>query len=307
MSENKWEKGGRYINAKGEEFEYIEKVKRERAVYHLVRFVKSNNYQYIHTSVFNNPSRMKDASRPYVAGVGYATGTEQEPFSPQDNVRAYEIWTAMINRCYSRGGGMRSYKDVEVAEEWHNFTNFLAWYKKEVYDGSIIRRYQLALDKDLFGGNSRMYSPETCCFLPKSINSILVGIDFDDYTRDSAKRVYHLEVQLSSYGRVLSSRAREYLSEKVRNYSLKYYRLVGFTLKELFAEVEVEVPKVDLDRIYVYGYLEYDKHIYKFYTLKELKEFVHTLECEEKADRVAKICQGNIMREGKHRKLISQN
>lgn len=305
MSNSKWEKGKVYLTKKGEEFVYLGEAKLAKQFYHLIRFTSSDNYQYVHSCVLNNPSRLRDSSLPHIAGVGYARGTKDKPFAPHLNPKAYEIWCAMINRCYHRGSGIRSYKDVEVSEEWYDFNNFLAWYKKEVYDESIISRYELALDKDLLGGGSRVYSAETCCFLPKSINSILVGMNFEDFTRESARRVYHLEMTLSSYGKILTSKVRELLVGKVNAFRVKYYKLVGFTPEQLFADEFKEEVSLDLGKISVYGFLEYKKSVYKFYSLKELKDFVETLENEEKADNVEKIHKDKLMPKGRHRKLIA--
>lgn len=297
---SKWEKNRHYYTLGGEEFVYLDSKKRGKQVYHLVKFVESDNYQYVHSSILNNPSRMRDSSKPHIMGVGYSSGTKDAPFSPHLYPRAYEVWCDMINRCYFGGSGMRSYKDVEVAEEWHNFNNFLSWFEKEVYDDSAISKFQLALDKDLFGGARKIYSPETCCFLPKSINSCLVGLNASDFTKDTARRMSYLELQVNSFGEILAPKVRMRLTNLIQDYAKQYYRLVGFTPKQIFAD-EHKVLK-DLGKVRVNGFVEYDGEVYKFKTLKEIKEFVELIEQEEKADVAVKMCN-NIMKEGKHRKL----
>lgn len=303
MDESKWVCGRKYVSGRGEEFELLGIQKREKQTYYLVHFLETNNYQYIHTSVLNNASRIKDSSKPHVAGVGYATGTKDKPFSPQDYARAYEIWCAMINRCYLRGTGMRSYKDVEVANEWHDFANFLAWFKSEVYSNSLVSGHSLALDKDLFGNGKKIYSADTCCFLPKSINSLLVNIDFGDFHRDAARNVYHLDVLVAAHGEILSAKVRRRLRSLIDNYAVKYYEHVGFTLKKAFENEFKE--KVDLSKVSIGGLLEYDKRVYKFTNLKELKAFVETLETEEGAAQITQICKQNIIRFGESKSMPS--
>jgi hypothetical protein len=72
----------------------------------------------------------------------------------------------MLERCYS--GRYPSYKDVEVCREWHDYQNFAKWYHEQAFDRA--GKYQL--DKDLLG-NSKIYSPETCCLLKDNINQLL--------------------------------------------------------------------------------------------------------------------------------------
>lgn len=72
------------------------------------------------------------------------------------------VWLGMMNRCYS--GKNKSYAAVTVCEEWHNFITFAKWYIENNIDG-------WCLDKDLFSSSDKRYSPSTCCFIPRIINS----------------------------------------------------------------------------------------------------------------------------------------
>ena len=55
--------------------------------------------------------------------------------------------------------------DCTVDERWHNFQNFAEWY----YD-NYIEGYHL--DKDILFKGNKIYSPETCCFVPQEINKL---------------------------------------------------------------------------------------------------------------------------------------
>lgn len=303
MNEGKWICGKTYVSGRGEEFEILGKHKRDKQTYYLVRFVETDNYQYVHTAVLNSASRLKDSSKPHVVGVGYAKGTKDKPFRPQDDARAYEIWCAMINRCYLGGVGARSYKDVEVAKEWHDFMNFLKWFETEVYSNTLVLSHSLALDKDLFGKGRRIYSADTCCFLPKPINSLLVNIDFNDFCRDAARNVYHLDMLVATHGEILSTKVRSHLRSLIDDYSIQYYKSVGFTLKRAFGDDFKN--KVDLSRVRVGGFLKYDMQVYEFSNLKELKAFVETLETEETAKQITQICKHNIVRLGEGKQMPS--
>lgn len=84
--------------------------------------------------------------------------------------KAYKIWGAMFRRCNSPIGSKHNpaYHDCFVCDGWHYFSNFLSWFKDNYIKG-------YALDKDILVKGNKMYSPETCCFVPIEINSLLTN------------------------------------------------------------------------------------------------------------------------------------
>ena len=62
-----------------------------------------------------------------------------------------------------------TYKGCSVCEEWRSFDNFLKWFN----DPSNGYREGYQLDKDLLVQGNKIYSPETCCFIPQSINAMM--------------------------------------------------------------------------------------------------------------------------------------
>lgn len=84
------------------------------------------------------------------------------------NHPAYDIWSAMINRCYSEKGRIKNptYNDVTVCDEWLRFSAFFSWWKENHVDG-------YHMDKDLLT-DSREYSPSTCVFVTRRINNFLL-------------------------------------------------------------------------------------------------------------------------------------
>jgi len=90
-------------------------------------------------------------------------------YSRKEHPNAYKRWTALIQRCFDKKWRYRHphYKDVTVCKEWHNFQVFAEWFEanwKSWMDSSW------DLDKDILSKNSKIYSPSTCCFIPKEIN-----------------------------------------------------------------------------------------------------------------------------------------
>ncbi|WP_095047629.1 hypothetical protein [Pseudomonas sp. Irchel s3h9] len=94
----------------------------------------------------------------------------------------YRRWSHMLMRCHS--GKFRSrnptYANTTVCDEWKSFSKFRAWMESMPWQGN-------ELDKDILGDGT-YYSPQTCCFVPKSVNvfwtkcgdknSGLVGVSF---------------------------------------------------------------------------------------------------------------------------------
>jgi len=93
----------------------------------------------------------------------------------------YAKWSEMLARCYSPASLNRrkSYEDCTVCKDWHRFSTFKKWMESQDWEGKD-------LDKDLLGDGT-LYSPETCCFIEKSINSFLTE-------RDSMRGIYKIGV-----------------------------------------------------------------------------------------------------------------
>lgn len=88
------------------------------------------------------------------------------------HLKSYALWRAMIDRCYNNITlkKHKSYMGCSVCDEWKYFSNFKKWYDKNApkeIDG-------YSLDKDLITHGNRVYSPDTCCFLPIELNSMLI-------------------------------------------------------------------------------------------------------------------------------------
>lgn len=75
--------------------------------------------------------------------------------------RVWSIWINLIRRCYS--GKMPVWDNVQICPEWDNFINFAKWHNENSIDG-------FEMDKDLLSKSYKIYSPITCCFIPKIIN-----------------------------------------------------------------------------------------------------------------------------------------
>lgn len=81
---------------------------------------------------------------------------------------AWICWLSMLNRCYNPNVHivMPTYKECSVCPEWHYLSKFKEWFE----DPANGYREGYQLDKDLFVKGNKVYSPDTCCFIPNEIN-----------------------------------------------------------------------------------------------------------------------------------------
>lgn len=89
-------------------------------------------------------------------------------------------WDSMINRCYNPQALSKrpSYQECYVCEEWLMFSNFKKWFE----DPANGYQEGYHLDKDILTKGNKVYSPDTCCFVPQEINSL-----FTKHTRKRGK------------------------------------------------------------------------------------------------------------------------
>jgi hypothetical protein len=111
-----------------------------------------------------------------VFGVGYVGKGKYKHITNGKHTKQYTVWHSMIRRCYSEVylKNKPSYIGCKVVEQWHNFQNFAEWYDKNYYE---IEGETMCLDKDILVKGNRIYSPETCVFVSRSINSMFTKTD----------------------------------------------------------------------------------------------------------------------------------
>lgn len=129
-----------------------------------------------------------------VFGVGFI-GEGKYPCIINNKILApsYATWREMLKRCYyiKHHKTQPTYNDCIVCDEWHNYQNFAKWYDENYYE---IEGQSMCLDKDILYKGNKIYSPETCVFVPKDINSLFtkrqndrgtypIGVNYHIYRR----------------------------------------------------------------------------------------------------------------------------
>lgn len=105
---------------------------------------------------------------PSVYGVGFRDGI-RIPARGTEVRNIYDLWANMLKRCY--GGYLCGYEGVTVAKEWHNFKTFLNSFTDIPNYEAFLRGEDVHLDKDLRVPEKRMYSLQTCQFIPAIENT----------------------------------------------------------------------------------------------------------------------------------------
>lgn len=77
---------------------------------------------------------------------------------------AYRAWRDMVRRCKDH----QAYEDVTICSEWLDFETFEKWHM-ENWPG--VNGFQL--DKDILVRGNKVYSPQTCAYVPSAINNMV--------------------------------------------------------------------------------------------------------------------------------------
>lgn len=166
----------------------------------VVQFQDNNRYETNTTYKRFTTGNVKNPYDRSVCGTGYIGET-----STRNNgivKHSYYTWKAMMKRCYTTK--YNSYKNVFVCEEWHCYANFEKWYDNNYWKCG---EETMCLDKDILFINSKIYSPNTCLFIPNRINLLFQSIQYiiENGTRYNKKykkyvvHVRHMESNKNDY------------------------------------------------------------------------------------------------------------
>lgn len=137
--------------------------------------IEFNNSYKKRTSyrTFKNNKKLRNPYTKTVFNVGYIGEGDYKSKTKDDKItKQYNCWANMLKRCYyKKDENYKTYEDKYVCEEWHNFQKFAKWFDENYYetDGEI-----MDLDKDILFKGNKVYSPETCIFVPHRINTLFV-------------------------------------------------------------------------------------------------------------------------------------
>lgn len=105
---------------------------------------------------------------------GIFDGLDGEGSTKNKNIY-YRLWSDMLERCYSPKyhKSQPTYVGTVVCDEWKLYSNFKQWAEKHYVTG-------YDLDKDLLASGNKIYSPETCCFIPRLVNKAISSVNLNN-------------------------------------------------------------------------------------------------------------------------------
>ena len=145
-----------------------------------IQFLNTGYETVAHLGNIKN-GKVKDRYLPSVYSVGIVD--VKYPISEGGvNTKEYVLWKNMLERCYSGIYKKKhpTYIGCEVSDNFKSYTYFYEWCHKQIGFGNK----DWHLDKDLLVKGNKVYSEDSCVFIPKEINLVL--------TKRTASRGEHL-------------------------------------------------------------------------------------------------------------------
>lgn len=153
-------------NKSNEEFKILEYVTTNEVH---IEFLKTG---FKRIASFSNIKKgsVVDPMSPSVYSIGYIGDGDYKTKYDNIQVVSYKIWKAILQRCYDEK--CESYKNygnkgITISEDWKNYQNFASWY--EINHKEFMNDW--VLDKDIIIKNNKVYSKDTCCFVPAKLNN----------------------------------------------------------------------------------------------------------------------------------------
>ena len=168
----------------------------------------------------------------------------------------YKTWSDMLRRCYCEKYQEKypTYINCKVYKEWHNFQNFAKWYEDNYYE---VEGERMELDKDILVKHNKIYSPDTCVFVPHGINTLFVKSDktrgdsvIGAFRLKNGKyrvycHIYNFNIDKSKYNYLGCYDTQQKAFETYKYYKEKNIKMVADYYKN-------KIPKILYDALYNY-------------------------------------------------------
>ena len=197
-----------------------------------VQFKKTGELVKTRYLCFKN-GNVKSHFTPSVYGIGYL-GYEKAVDENGETIKSYLVWHSMLERCYSDECQKKypTYKGCTVCKEWHNYSNFKKWFDNNYYD---VDGETMCLDKDILYKGNKIYSPDTCVFVPQNINTLFTK-------RNKIRGKYPIGVCFNKDKNKYQSQCNTFYNGKSKLKGLGYYNTIedAFEVYKKFKEANIK-------------------------------------------------------------------
>ena len=139
-----------------------------------IQFLKTG-YETVARLDHIKSGEIKDPYVPSVCGVGIL-GAKYPSKVNGRITKEYTLWQSMLQRCYNSAYKNKhpTYEGCEVSDKFKSYEYFYEWCHSQIGFDNDGNGNPFQLDKDLLIKSNKVYSENTCVFIPSEINSLLV-------------------------------------------------------------------------------------------------------------------------------------
>lgn len=163
--------------------------------------------------------QIKCPYEPRVYGIGYFGDGKYKAGQPGNATKQYDTWHSMMSRCYDKKH-YPTYEDCIVCDEWLNFQEYGKWFDSNYYE---ISGEKMCLDKDILTKRNKIYSPDTCIFVPEKINILFTK-------RQNTRGEYPIGVKWHKRDKIFEAQCNVYENGNIKRKYLGRFN----TLEEAF-------------------------------------------------------------------------
>lgn len=197
---------------------------------------------------------VKNPMQPSVCGVGFVGLGKYSVSIDGVLTKEYTTWNSMINRCYGEKilNARPTYEDKFVRVDWHNFQNYAEWCQTATGFGEE----GWHLDKDGIIKGNKIYSPDTCCFMPAELNMFFlntskvrgkypIGVSFDPsknkFSSSCCRDGKAIRIGMFDNPEDAFAAYKSYKEQLARELAVKYSGKISYQLMEALNNYEVTI------------------------------------------------------------------
>ena len=151
---------------------FLEPVKWKNKVYHIDGDSTNSRYNNL---MYVSDRELRDLRNKKITVKDLEREQKYIPFLNYNRMKAERLWNDMYSRCYNEKLHKRfpEYIGCTICDYWlEDKERFYRWVEDNYY---MIGNEQIDLDKDILCKGNKVYGPETCVFVPHTINTLFLN------------------------------------------------------------------------------------------------------------------------------------